>query len=430
MNGLFIRLYLILIIAVIGLGISIDTYVDQQNNQQAVTSDIELHKGTFFLLNKELQRIPAQERVEYLSFISPSFGYPIKLSLREQLNLTEAQQTFLQQGGIVSHFDDKQGKAWFYQKLSKSNQIMVLGPINIEPSISSNLITNIIFFGGLALIIFLWAWPISQGLNKLTTAATAFGKGDFSVRAEHTNAAPLKALVTRFNAMANRIQRLIKSHQELSHAVSHELRTPIARIRFAMEMVKELDDQTQQQKYLQSMDDNIEELDGLVDELLTYARFDRDEPILHIQPNNIVLTCYQIIDKFSLPHSQLTFSCNVPENAVITCPFDADAISRAIDNLVRNACRYAKNKIHIVITMTEKNITVAVEDDGIGVPKSARKTLFDPFVRLDQSRDRNSGGIGLGLAMVKRLVELHHGNASVSDAEIGGAKFILSWPRN
>jgi len=428
MSNLFIRLYLVLIVAFIGLGFSIDAYFEQQESTYDLTSDIELNKGTFFLLNKELQRLPASEQQKYLQIISPSFGFPIQLAQLNNFGFNEKQNTYLAQGGIVSRYDDQLGKAWFFQKLTQGDKIIVIGPILLEPSGSTNLVTNVIFFSGLALIIFVWAWPLSTGLKKLTNAAAAFGQGNFSIRASTTTSAPLISLVQHFNAMASRIQRLIKSHKELSHAVSHELRTPIARLRFAMEMVRELDDKSQQIKYLQTMDDNIEELDGLVDELLTYARFDREKPNLTVKTQDIVALCHLVVKKFNQTHQQLNIHCVNALALPILCDFDEDAIKRALDNLIRNACRYAKTTIEINITYTNKVVTLVVDDDGQGIPEEYRKQLFEPFVRLDQSRDRNSGGIGLGLAMVKKLIELHHGNASVGTADIGGARFQLTWP--
>jgi len=428
MSNLFLRLYLVLIIAFVGLGVSIDAYFDGIEANHNATSDIELHKGTLFLLAKELKRLPENEREQYLKILSPSFGFPVKLVNADSLVLSPAQKEYLDQAGIVSIYHDELGQSWFYQKLDYDQQTIALGPIMTEPTKANNLVINLLFFIGLAFIVFIWAWPISKGLKKLTTAATAFGQGDFTARASLNTAAPLVALVNHFNGMAGRIQRLIKSHKELSHAVSHELRTPIARIRFAMEMVREIDDKTQQHKYLSTMDDNIEELDGLVDELLTYARFDREEPDLNIAKNDITAVAQQAIDKFTMTHQQLEMRCINLMEKPITAYFDSDAIERALDNLIRNACRYAKHKIHVYVGVEQNKVKLMVDDDGPGIPEADRQQLFDPFVRLDQSRDRNSGGIGLGLAMVKRLIELHQGQASVSTAELGGARFILTWP--
>jgi signal transduction histidine kinase len=232
----------------------------------------------------------------------------------------------------------------------------------------------------------------------------------------------------RFNDMAGRIQRLIRSHKELSHAVSHELRTPIARIRFAMEMTRELPDSDKRENYFEAMNENIEELDGLVDELLTYARFDREEPKLDFEPTQIEGLTREVVARFEMTETNLVFNVVASSSVPIIADCDQDGVARVLDNLLRNAIRYAKKEV--VVTVKESNgvVNIAVADDGPGVPQANWESLFDPFVRLDKSRDRNSGGIGLGLAIVRRYMEWHNGSVTIADADLGGAKFTLSWP--
>lgn len=444
MRSLFFRLYLLLTVAIVGLGWSIDQFIDSYDKQASLTTDLDIHKGTLFLLNKELKRQPEGERLAYLNAVSSSFGYPVSLINQEQLGtkawqnlqMNEEQQHYLDMGGIVTLFNDLEGTSWFIQKLSDSHQVIVLGPIINGAASQPTTIYTMVFFGGLAFVVFLWVWPISRSLMSLTKAATAFGKGDFSVRATTDISRPLHELIVRFNAMADRIQRLIKSHKELSHAVSHELRTPIARIRFAMEMVRDVKEESARQKYLDTMDENIEELDSLVDELLTYARFDREDPKLTIEQHNLVVVINNIVDKFRAPNANLRFSvlCSdenglTDKNISILCDFDKDAITRIVDNLIRNAVRYANQDVQIVILDEQQQVSVQINDDGTGIPEENWSNLFDPFVRLDQSRDRTSGGIGLGLAIVKRYIELHKGKVTIGKAEIGGASFKLQWPK-
>ncbi|UAA38420.1 hypothetical protein KIH87_17330 [Paraneptunicella aestuarii] len=444
MRSLFFRLYLLLTVAIVGLGWSIDQFIDSYDKQASLTTDLDIHKGTLFLLNKELKRQQEGERLAYLNAVSSSFGYPVSLINQEQLGtqawqnlqMNEEQQHYLNMGGIVTLFNDIEGTSWFIQKLSDSHQVIVLGPIINGTASQPTAIYTMVFFGGLAFVVFLWVWPISRSLMSLTKAATAFGKGDFSVRATTDISRPLHELIVRFNAMADRIQRLIKSHKELSHAVSHELRTPIARIRFAMEMVRDVKEESARQKYLDTMDENIEELDSLVDELLTYARFDREDPKLTIEQHNLVNVINNIVDKFRAPNANLRFSvlCSdegriTDKNLSILCDFDKDAITRIVDNLIRNAVRYANQDVQVVILDEQQHVSVHINDDGAGIPEENWNNLFDPFVRLDQSRDRTSGGIGLGLAIVKRYIELHKGNVSIGKSEIGGASFKLQWPK-
>jgi len=309
---------------------------------------------------------------------------------------------------------------------------MVLGPILTEPIVQSDIIYSMVFFIGLAFIVFIWVWPISNGLMTLTKATTAFGQGDFSVRADSRVSSPLVLLVERFNSMAERIQRLIKSHKELSHAISHELRTPIARIRFAMEILREEDDKALIEQYLDTMDQNIEELDGLVDELLIYAKFDREEPQLTLSEVNLIKLLNDVLKRFSLTEPALSFSLqsgSLINQSELMCRVDKESMTRIIDNLVRNAIRYAEHKIEINVSVIDENCVVSVEDDGPDIPQHQWQVLFDPFVRLDQSRDRKSGGIGLGLAIVKRFIELHQGKATIGQSALGGASFELKWPK-
>lgn len=441
MKNLFFRLYLLLLVTIIGLGWSLDQLYDAFSEAQNPTTDVELHKGTLFLLNKELKRHAPGAQTNYLKAIAPSFGYPINLVPMQVLpNHRELQQhplsadqiQYLEYGGVVALFDDFNGKSWFLQKLTATERVIVLGPILHDSVTQAETLYTVVFFFALAGIVFIWVWPISKGLVAMSRTATEFGKGDWSVRVTTQLSTPLLPLAERFNEMAARIQRLIKSHQELSHAVSHELRTPIARIRFAMEMVRDVNNDQAREKYLNSMENNIEELDGLVDELLSYARFDREEPNIEFNEHNIVEVVEDVLAKFRFTETALSFTTqhlNLPEPNTLICCCDAEAIARILDNLVRNATRYAKQEIEVQIALNGAQVQLSVNDDGPGIPKESWQSIFDPFVRLDKSRDRKSGGIGLGLAIVKRYIELHKGTVCIEESPAGGARFVLCWPQ-
>ncbi|MFD2168273.1 ATP-binding protein [Thalassotalea euphylliae] len=442
MKQLFFRLYLLLILTLVGLGWSIDKLYNTVSTEEQLTSDVELHKGTFFLLDTELRRHPEHERPSHLEALATSFGYQVQLVEINSLEVIEQasevafssqQLEYLSAGGIVPLFNDIAGESWFFKRLTNTDQIMVLGPIYGEPFVQSDVVYALILFIALAFIVFIWVWPISKGLMSMTRAATAFGKGDFSARASTQVPSPMLNLVERFNSMASRIQRLIKSHKELSHAVSHELRTPIARIRFAMEIIRDEDDKALIHQYIDTMDQNIEELDALVDELLIYARFDREEPQLNITKVNLAELIEEVTERFVVTEPDLHFHVHVDSEGsekLNDCQIDKDAISRVVDNLLRNAVRYANKHIDVDVSVIGKDVVVAVNDDGPGIPKSQWQALFEPFVRLDQSRDRKSGGIGLGLAIVKRFIELHQGSVKIGQSKKGGASFILAWPHH
>ena len=198
-----------------------------------------------------------------------------------------------------------------------------------------------------------------------------------------------------------------------------------------MEIIRDEDDKALIEQYLDTMDQNIEELDGLVDELLIYAKFDREEPQLTLSNIDLIQLLNDVLKRFSLTEPSLSFMLNqsaLKEQSELMCTVDKESMMRIIDNLVRNAIRYAKSHIEVNVSTVGNNCVVSVEDDGPGIPEEQWTVLFDPFVRLDQSRDRKSGGIGLGLAIVKRFIELHKGQAKIGCSSLGGASFELKWP--
>jgi len=424
MRQLFLRLYLLLSVAILGFGWSVDQLIDSYDANRTITSDIDIHRGTLFLVNKELSRIEPAEQETFLSAIDSSFGFNLRLVDANSLTLDIPSSQHLTEGGVVSVYNDDLGQSYFYQQLNNSERIIAIGPVYYQPRTTAW--WSVLFFIFIALVVFIWLWPITKGLSELTRTAVAFGRGDFSVRAKTSATSPLISLTTRFNAMAERIARLVESHKELSHGVSHELRTPIARLRFAMEMVRDVPEHQQRLKYLDTMDTNIEELDALVDELLIYARFDREEPQLVLEQVDLVSVIEPQLERFidTEPHLQI----NLYFAQAIECEIDKAAICRVVDNLVRNAVRYAHSQINVTLVLADCRAKILIDDDGPGIPEQSREELFKPFVRLDQSRDRKSGGIGLGLAIVKRLVSLHQGTIEVTANDAGGARFCVDIP--
>ncbi|HIO97663.1 MAG TPA: GHKL domain-containing protein [Leucothrix sp.] len=229
--------------------------------------------------------------------------------------------------------------------------------------------------------------------------------------------------------MAEHIEQLISSHKTLTNAVSHELRTPVSRLRFGLEMLEKTKSTEDKARYIASMNTDIEELDTMLAELLTYARMDRQEISLNIQP--IVLSdwleaqaqywqsqCEDI--KIKISHSGLS-------SKKVAC-MDHKLMTRVLHNLIQNACRYAKHEIQLRLEYKEGHFKLFVEDDGAGIPKQHYSTIFDPFTRVDDSRDRDSGGYGLGLAIVKQIIKAHQGKVSISQSNaLGGANFLLEW---
>ena len=234
-----------------------------------------------------------------------------------------------------------------------------------------------------------------------------------------------------FNAMASHIQHLISIQKEMIRGVSHELRTPVARLRFALEMIADAETVKEREMQLTGMDKDIEELDTLVDEFLTYANLEQGAPTIRLQRHNIEDIVGRVVEEHLRLQSRVAIE-HIPTNASDRrqlADIDQRYMHRAIQNLVGNACRYADSKIQVKFSATQDSCRVNVDDDGSGIPEDQWERVFTAFSRLDDSRTRKSGGYGLGLSIVQRIMYWHNGKVEVMHSPLGGARFSLTWPR-
>ena len=177
------------------------------------------------------------------------------------------------------------------------------------------------------------------------------------------------------------------------------------------------------------MEGDLDELDHLIDTSLTYARFEREAPEPHFSSVYFAEWLCEEVDAVRLLGHDLKITVDtekLPENLDIDV--DRKAMPYALRNLLRNAFKYAGRQIIVSAQLQDGKIVVHVDDDGIGIPPEDRENVFSAFTRLDRSRDRATGGYGLGLAITRRVLELHGGTATADASPLGGARFTLAWP--
>jgi signal transduction histidine kinase len=272
---------------------------------------------------------------------------------------------------------------------------------------------------------------LHRKLKRLDGAATRLGAGDFGARVSELGKHRIGQLNHSFNLMAERLERLILGHKSLTNAVAHELRTPVSRIRFQLDMLYEESDDDQRNEYMYGMSDNINEMTDLVDELLTYARFDREAPAIDLQLHSLhqslvnVVAAAEIDSNVHVHYDAVWMQAN-PDQQFL--PFEPKYLERAIGNLLSNAQKYSRSQVQISIHRTNHDCTIIVDDDGPGIPEEDWIEIFEPFRRLDNSRTRSTGGYGLGLAIVKQIAEWHSGSIRIEHSPPGGARFALIWP--
>lgn len=273
---------------------------------------------------------------------------------------------------------------------------------------------------------------LDQNLRTVESVAVRIARGELEARVEPGKGNLVSRLSLSFNGMADQIQRLVEVQREMIHAVSHELRTPVARIRFGVQMIETAKDKQALQRQLDGIDNDIQELDELIDEILTYARLEQGGPVFSLRPGRVTDIVYQVVGEQQLIHSGIDIEALIPETSEVFSESDIEPryLHRAVQNLVGNACRYASGKVKVRCLMDEENCRIDVEDDGPGVPEQDWEKVFSAFARLDDSRTRHSGGYGLGLSIVRRILFWHGGQSFVGRSpELGGARFSLVWPR-
>ena len=279
-----------------------------------------------------------------------------------------------------------------------------------------------------ALAILLWLRLFRRDMLTLEKAAGRFGEGHFDFEISMGKGAALYPLANSFNKMKDRIGALLNSHRNLTNAVSHEFRTPITRLRFRHELAVDAKSAEEKDEQLRAMNSAIDQLDDLSTELLEYARLDRETPALDVAAIDTVAWLNELADEArDLARAEgRTVDIDVHVD-VESADGDYRYLSRAAANLLKNAVRHARCHVRVHFQATSGRYTLHVEDDGPGIPVAEREHLFEPFTRVDKSRDRESGGFGMGLAIVKQIARWHGGSVAITESVLGGTRVSLSW---
>ncbi|MGB7535326.1 MAG: ATP-binding protein [Azonexus sp.] len=437
LSKLFFNFYLLAMGSFVAIAFTADFIISTA--QRGITDDYarRFMRGTITLIEDELYRIPRREWEDKVKEIDEKFSYRLGIVERITLDstLTPKQVTKLDAGDIaIDHDGDI-----MYRRLGTSSKVLVVGPLaaNRNPETNERLPLELrlrLLTWSLIGVIFgiaLWFWvrPIWRDLEALRQTARDLGDGDFEARSPAARSQLFAPLSDTMNSMAERVQQLLATHRELSSAISHELRTPIARMRFALEMLSDTDDRAERERLWAMMEGDLDELDHLIDTSLTYARFEREAPEPHFSSVRFADWLSDEVDAVRLLGRDLKITVDtakLPENLAVDV--DRKAMPYALRNLLRNAFKYASGQIIVGAELREGNIVVHVDDDGIGIPPEDRESVFSAFTRLDRSRDRATGGYGLGLAITRRVLELHGGSATADASPLGGARFTLAWP--
>lgn len=276
---------------------------------------------------------------------------------------------------------------------------------------------------------------ITRPLRTMQSTTAQFASGDRSAR--------IPAKITRrkdaigdlgreFDALAEQVDGLLTTQQQLLRDVSHELRSPLARIQVALVLLeKRITDGDGGE--LERIHIELERLDQLIGQVLTLSRLESgaENMALDIVPLRPLIET--VIDDCEFEFAESTKQVQLTCNESLTLPCDPDKFRSALENVLRNALRYTPDDSTVEVTATtadtdSSELVIRIADRGPGVPERDLPHLFDPFYRVSEARDEHSGGHGVGLAITRRVIELHHGTVRAENNPDGGLVIVFTLP--
>jgi two-component system sensor histidine kinase RstB len=365
---------------------------------------------------------------EEISDLRKKFNYPIGLVDRSAI--PKDQLGRIDAGRSVVFYTERPERWLAAAAIKNSDNLLRFGPFpnfnQIEKNAATTTLTLVLL--PIAFAIALLLRPISRQLRQVENVAKAIASGDLAARVDESNIGSARQLALAFNNMAIRTETMVRTQRELLQAVSHELRTPLARIKFAIDLVSSAKDEQDRNARLQSIDLATDELNELVDELLRYVTLETNNPVIQKEALSVAETLGSVVPKYQEIYPHVVFEVHQSTVDDPVAIVDRLGFQRVLNNLLSNAGRHAKSKVDIHYYRTADSLIVEIDDDGVGVPENDRQRVLEPFVRLPSKSDTENPGVGLGLAIVQRIMEQHDGTVEILVSRSGGCRIKTTWP--
>ncbi|MDR6711335.1 two-component system OmpR family sensor kinase [Pseudomonas hunanensis] len=430
MLKILVRLYLLIIVAYAGALLLIPDAIVGAFHDRFMAYNLDQAKGVQSLIVRQFQQVPREQWPAVESELAETFApLQVKRLRWDEAELSVAERTRLEQGLKVVRLGE-----WGYYRTA-------LAPLDQEWLVSFHnppdpVDINVLSWGVTVLIVaamlgcmLVWVWPHWRDLERLKETARRLGQGQMAERTHISARSNIGELAGVFDTMAGDLERHVNAQRELLNAVSHELRTPLTRLDFGLVLLFDEVPPASRKRLLELVG-HVRELDELVLELLSYSRLQNVEQARERVEVSLLELVDSVLGGFAEELDGRGIQWEVrAESHLPRFVLDPRLTARAVQNLVRNAMRYCDVALLLRLRLEEDGACLlTVEDDGIGIPLEERERIFQPFYRLDRSRDRNTGGFGLGLAISRRAIEGQGGTLTVAQSTLGGAQFRIRLP--
>ncbi len=321
---------------------------------------------------------------------------------------------------VIKENTDKEGELWFWVDIPIKNESVRLGFSRSRIGVNPPIAFFIILIVGALLVLFTSVYltkRLSKPIDALYEASRLLGKGNWPKPIKEQGPTELAELAKQFNKMSLQVQELLSNRTVLLAGIAHDLRTPLTQINLALTM---LPNDGGDAKLMKSIEQDLNNIDKLISEALSIGTelTSEDE-----KPSNIINELQTIVSG-----ALATSDINIKQtyNGDCTPILYPLAFKRIITNLLTNAIRYGNNKpITISLNCDSNSTTIQIKDQGNGIPDEFNEKVFQPFYRLEKSRNSATGGSGLGLAIARQLARSHNWEIALTPRKNGGTNATL-----
>jgi two-component system osmolarity sensor histidine kinase EnvZ len=428
-KGLYARA-LIIIIAPMVLLQSVLTFVFLERHWQTVTRRLSTVTVQNIAMLIDLYKVYPQDREgeALVRLAEQNLGLRVRFAPGEELPPVRSKPFFNLLDSTLSEELTRQiGRPFWIDTVGRSNLVDIR--IKLDDGVMHALARRSQTYASNSQIFLLWMVGTSlvlltvailflhnqiKPIVRLSEAADSFGKGrppprDFRPR----GAREVRQAAHAFIEMRDRIERHVEQRTVMLAGVSHDLRTVLTRFKLQLAMFEETPE-------LEAMRADVDEMQAMLEDYMAFAKGDAGEEIVRTDIGEV------LNEVKTQAHGTKDIAVEIQE-APLVVPVRRHAFKRAVANLVNNAARFAA---HVNVSAAKQNgaLTVAVEDDGPGIPEAEREHVFRPFYRLDRARNQDSGSTGLGLAIARDIARIHGGDIALSRSSLGGLKAVLKVP--
>ena len=272
--------------------------------------------------------------------------------------------------------------------------------------------------GATAAVFWMAAVGVINPIRRIASSIAAFGHGNLSVRVKTNRPDEIGQLGRSFNDMAERLERLILSERRLLGDISHELRSPLARLKFAVKLARTSPDS---KAAIDRIEKDVDRIASLVSDIVEITFVEGDPTLRGAETVGIGAVVDDVVRDCQVEAEARGCRIALANESHGDVLGSRELLRRAIENVLRNAIRYSPeaSPIEVSVTDTEQAASIVIRDHGPGVPEDTLGRIFDPFFRVEEARNTNGGGSGLGLSIARRAVQAHHGTVVAQNAGPG-----------